>query len=1772
MTTALLQPPKITPPAETVPPLTISQFRLAIIVAETAAKNGMANLSRTAVKEAMQGGTPVPDPVATPVATNGRVIRSSSNLAASSDSIEAEVVASLQRVIEKWQGNDYRAIDVYTLLTPLVFPSSRPADMMLFADNTNLRAAQSKSLGATLLEWAKKADQIADLKSLIVARKGHQAATIPALVLLTQVDLATDENTAAVAHLKELADAMQKAPSPATYQLACHAALPAANKGELEDAAYAVLKAAVQLPWTTPNPNSSSVANVTGKLDEMVNRYLAKSGDIEGVRKYFEAQQVASQADAARYGGDYGLYKQWNDLGRFATEAARNDIPSIAADFLGRAADFDAKQYSPPSLAFPLAIVANDFAKLPPKERYLAWRDWTMPTENRRTVRCVADWVSGSPVPDVFVSEDAPSRQRQHDPAVCNLSELIAAAREAGTLDELSQLAKKEYDEKIPNADFLWMLVQIETSDREAFEPLYRQFFDSMQERRKERTNRSAFPDYLIAQECLRSEKLHDVAVSYGKQKLRKPFQDTGGATFITHIETEFADCLAKKFGSRLEATIQTQLTNWVPQAIGSIGSVGSSELWLGHDNLISHYSGSPRDTLYLKWPLTGDFEFHVDCLEKHWGECDAGYGGFIVASNTWGSTGNIFDFTGGDSITRPTGLKRGIPSFDHITIQSRDGMMRYLNNGRLVYEEKPTGSVPWIVLATEGNKMSVFRNPRLTGTPVIPREVALISDDGMPGWSSGGFAGSTPSPRILSEKIVDENSSAASRRRQALNEPNWSVKSGVLHGKELASSAPDVQGALFYCRSLLEGETFKYEFFREGDRVVSHPSLGQLAFMIEPDGVKTHWLALGTFDNDYRRIKNDNSVVESEYQRGPKNVPVKEGDWNSVTMSRRDNQVEFTLNGELIFARPIPQMDDFRPGFFRYVTAESKIRNVTLSGPWPKTTDVEEMNALLMDLTTPLSSGDRRLINSMMPEEFDELHVPELLAMAKSLPAADGYALLKAWVLPSDDHDELRLAWQSAPIEPGTDATIRTAADLQSPALELVRLARELRRVDELTKEADGIVATNDLDKRNKQAMKALLAVQSSDFDAMTAAMKEVRATLFAGLPQSLTPQQRAAELLVVWKAMQYPETLPWAIEIGTKLRDFERDEKRRSNDDRFHRLVHGLVGRLDLAMRANSDAAGREKLTQWTSVPYLKPDRNFNGQHPSHWTYSRGVARHHPSEMWSQLFFQSPLRGKFEIDVNRSTYGYKEVAITWGMHSAEPRHDAKAVKVVKLMHTSNDIEQELKLPAWELMADFRIVVDGPTVTTFTNGVQIHEETLAGSPSPWIVLQSHNPTDQAMIQNLRIIGTPEIPDQIDLIDMSGWGCWRADTYGEWHNSTANDETTPWQKVGDELVGKKKNAPGPTESLMLYQRPMLEDGEIEFETFYIQGEQEVHPAVGKSAILLQPDGAKLHTLTEAQYDPRDLAPDNATAIAGAAATIDLKPNDWNKVKLTLKGDQLTIAVNGTDVASHTVTERHNERFFGLFRYANQTQCRVRNLVYRGDWPKTLPTVEDQQLATPSGNAAGPSGDDGFDTQVIPLNGTVEQFKAAGWSLSGFTNNFAFEKDELRFRSNLPDKDSTRAGINTTAPIIGDCEVTLDYCDLMFVPVKDGWGQKVSLSVTMDDPMRSQVECGMQDTGNGSPEFLSKMIRKSIATGENTYHNTITRRGVRTSGRLRIVRSGEEVICHFAEAGSNTFLPFNAFTVGAYPIKEIGVFTYRSDLQGYVDLKLKSLTVRVPSPE
>jgi hypothetical protein len=69
--------------------------------------------------------------------------------------------------------------------------------------------------------------------------------------------------------------------------------------------------------------------------------------------------------------------------------------------------------------------------------------------------------------------------------------------------------------------------------------------------------------------------------------------------------------------------------------------------------------------------------------------------------------------------------------------------------------------------------------------------------------------------------------------------------------------------------------------------------------------------------------------------------------------------------------------------------------------------------------------------------------------------------------------------------------------------------------------------------------------------------------------------------------------------------------------------------------------------------------------------------------------------------------------------------------------------------------------------------------------------------------------------------------------------------------------------------------------------------------------------------------------------------LPLKANDWNRAKLTIKGDTVHLAVNGAEVYQRPI-EPTNQRLFGFFHYADKSEARIRNVVYQSAWPGQVP--------------------------------------------------------------------------------------------------------------------------------------------------------------------------------------------------------------------------------------
>ncbi len=207
--------------------------------------------------------------------------------------------------------------------------------------------------------------------------------------------------------------------------------------------------------------------------------------------------------------------------------------------------------------------------------------------------------------------------------------------------------------------------------------------------------------------------------------------------------------------------------------------------------------------------------------------------------------------------------------------------------------------------------------------------------------------------------------------------------------------------------------------------------------------------------------------------------------------------------------------------------------------------------------------------------------------------------------------------------------------------------------------------------------------------------------------------------------------------------------------------------------------------------------------------------------------------------------------------------------------------------------------------------------------------------------RGIRITGNPSVPEKLKLSALPDLSGWLANEYGE---INANDPD--WNQRGEELSGKVHEYLAGTkqESVLRYHRPMLEDGRVEYEFYFDPGKLMVHPALDRLAFLIEPSGVKIHRLTDGVYERSGLLPENVCdepENRRGSGPLPLKPQAWNHLALRLAGEKVTIDLNGQAIYERRI-EAENQRSFGLFHYADETQVRVRNVTYQGKWPRSLP--------------------------------------------------------------------------------------------------------------------------------------------------------------------------------------------------------------------------------------
>jgi tetratricopeptide (TPR) repeat protein len=1586
--------------------LPFDRFQQAMLLARRALQARMPRLSIRAVRDSLSGGPPagstqerdalaLTSTLTAPAAPGGLGFVSLDNAWQGQQPVDA----ILQALEPQWIKQGVPAVEVYETLRAAVLPDSRQAEIFLYARPLPQggTAPRPASVSAMLARWAARADRLDDLRRRVESRRGQPMAEVPAMVLLAQIGMEAKDAVATAHAFEALRARLEKDTLRVNAELACLAAL-SALRGESAPAALAALEQAAR------NLKEQPAEEPAGSLLVALARDEFARGDAAAGRTHLEDYAALVERNSARQ-GQYAPYRRRMALQRIASEYVRAGLLDEALGAMGQFADTPITRFGDPGTGSVAAPLLRLLCARPLTERYEMLKAWTMPTDRRRSVRLLATALPIDTPPSAFgVTRVEPTSSGLASTAGL----LIDAASRLGKLDELAAELERADGQKVENAAALRVLVEVARGRAAPVEPAAQGLRDELARRWPKDPSGpnpmgGAVPpkpiewsDILVAEASLH----HDALRPHGRAMLQA-ILDQARKTQNWNVQALASRLLAAGESAGPGREKSPELALWHPSSFSGAWAhaAGAPDWWTAQDGLVTHLAGSEEDFLDFACPLAGTFEFSVDAYSGPWAEAQVAYGGLTFEDS--GASLNVVTIGRHEQQAKTNPAFRP-GAFNRWTLRVEPGRVQLLINGHLVHDDPdPSPANPWLSLFTKRERPTAWRSPTLTGSPTIHSEVRLSHAERLEGWVAGYYNESMPARRVWVSAAARSSSatgraSAAKLRKVMANagqrpeDFDWSSQDGVIVGRRIEDgSASDeaTQSWLYHQRPLHDGETLACELFYEPGETQVALTLGRLAFLVEPGGVRLHWLTDGP-DNDWTGLPPDNLADEPASRRGTGPLPLKPGEWNALTLSLEGGTAILTLNGVEVLRRPVEPDNNRHFGFFHFKDRASvRVRNVVLKGNWPKMLTA----VLLANLLAPREDGaadvaDRRVCSALIGEKFFSMQVDDVLRKGRALPPEKRYEVLARWVLPGAEHASFRLYGAATPtdaappvaarpvIDDPAARRIHTGGTLEFPAVELVAAAKEIGKLDDLAATVEKLEAKSDLDRRNRLAMLALVRMAQEKDDAAEPLLKEL-APLLGKVADDAPEWERWPEVVAVYRAIARPKLRSAAMALIETM--INQAQKKAPNPAWERRVKHvrSLAQVVSLPDAERTPFGSDPRSAEWKPVTIERADSRGLGDPIPHWTVCNAEAKHYPGHLQDFLYYNVPLRGNFEVNCELTSFGWRESRISYAGVMVGVVFDLKRYD---LMHYGRGLPGgTIDPPLKDLKAyyPYRLVVKDGTYTAYADGRKIYEQRLPNEPDPWLAIQiSANLLGGA--RNLKITGSPTIPDSLNLSALPDLTGWMAEYYGE----SVSGDNRAWEKRGEEIYGRclidesaatesfnrfgnqppPKVTPGSKqESLLQYHRPMLEDGEIRYEFYFEPGKVMAHPVLDRCTFLLEPDGVKIHWLTDAQFDRTGLMPDNTTVEKENRKGPDqlaLKPNDWNRVKLTLVGDKVTLDLNDATIYERTL-EPTNQRVFGLFHYADETEVRVRNVVYKGNWPKKLPDVQELAGSAPSKPAA-----------------------------------------------------------------------------------------------------------------------------------------------------------------------------------------------------------------------
>jgi WD40 repeat protein len=810
-----------------------------------------------------------------------------------------------------------------------------------------------------------------------------------------------------------------------------------------------------------------------------------------------------------------------------------------------------------------------------------------------------------------------------------------------------------------------------------------------------------------------------------------------------------------------------------------------------------------------------------------------------------------------------------------------------------------------------------------------------------------------------------------------------------------------------------------------------------------------------------------------------------------------------------------------------------------------PRSTQVQQQSSNIQPALSAIFRDDH------LPESALSIH-----EHAATMSPRDRMDYLHRWIFPKPVGSVIRIILDFSTLDPAPPMTadipdrgqrIHIGGQLIAPALDLVHTAVELGELDDLLNEVRAMSPVDAVSLKNRSAMLAILLEARGD---RLQAIDELAAFIQLSTAEQRSDMKfRCAELIVFERFSGISEASEFLLPVIDRI---TQDDRKSNAHSMWARQVRNRRGQL---LHPSDQTPVTSK--HWTGVSTLWARTRGQGLGPSLWHTANGQATNVASHNDDHLYFASPLRGHYQVECDVSAFNWMETRLLIGASWVSPIYTHQHYDLGFLRGVPRRIPIEPRLSKITSDFHYRTSVENLQATTTANGRIIHVQPLNPEHDPWIAVRS-GADQEGEVTDLRVTGQPEILKTVLMSASPTLESWLP--YFEGHVGGPKDH---WQAIEAQGIRGARSATSQEEwssnspsklrsnsqqatyheEALFYHRPMFEDGTIEYEFFYKPGAVNAHPALDRLCLMMKPDGVAIHWLTDGKFQRSSLSPGNIAVEPEnqrVTGQLPLKPNDWNRARVSLKGDVVDVSINGQLVYQRTL-ESTNQRVFGFFYFADQEELLVRDVRWSGDWPKELPKIAEQDLARHDADL--------LDANVEHLVSRFEhQFDSDGLDEDQFTvihgdlrKNFRGEPGGLR-TSIVGTGGYRGAVVSPGLSIHGDFDVIVQYDEFVSQPSLKGSSSVMLTAVTQNESADENIltRRHMFHTEASQQHILQCAVVQKI--GDETKRDYfVTKTLEDRSGRLRLSRRDDQLFYLTAEGDSPNFRLWGSRKCSTEPI-------------------------------